>query len=137
MSFFSEIFLQVSINGFLTFAETFSGNYNKNSFVTESIRLIAPLWTSRRGPLPCETSRVESRLVNSASDQGTFQDIIEAVQSSSKANADFNPTEALITTWFDIAENNSHTEVGGIDYWSFCKFAVIGITNFYIIVLSP
>ncbi|XP_065196108.1 uncharacterized protein LOC135827567 [Sycon ciliatum] len=97
----------VSRNGFVSLAG-FTGGYNRIDRVTDSIALVAPLWTNTATASRCNSGTVTSHVVSNSTDAATFSKILKAVRASSIGSEEFTPSEAVVTTWREMRENDTH-----------------------------
>ncbi|XP_065188372.1 uncharacterized protein LOC135819142 isoform X2 [Sycon ciliatum] len=97
----------VSRNGFVSLAG-FTGGYNRIDRVTDSIALVAPLWTNTATASRCNSGTVTSHVVSNSTDAATFSQILQAVRASSIGSEEFTPSEAVVTTWREMRENDTH-----------------------------
>ncbi|XP_065196194.1 uncharacterized protein LOC135827668 [Sycon ciliatum] len=97
----------VSRSGFVSLAG-FTGGYNRVDRVTDSIALVAPLWTNTATASRCNSGTVTSHVVSNSTDAATFSQILQAVRASSIGSEEFTPSEAVVTTWREMRENDTH-----------------------------
>ncbi|XP_065196396.1 sushi, von Willebrand factor type A, EGF and pentraxin domain-containing protein 1-like [Sycon ciliatum] len=97
----------VSRNGFMSLDGS-TGGYNRVDRVADSIALVAPLWTNTATASRCNSGTVTSHVVSNSTDSATFSQILQAVRASSIGSEEFTPSEAVVTTWREMRENDTH-----------------------------